>query len=171
MDTTDLARKTQAQEDKQNYRYESIFDAPIERVYSALTSQSGLRAWWTQECEAGSEAGDQIVVRFGNTYKTMQVDLLGPRSEVRWRVLDSFLDVPDLVKRDEWIGTTICMNLTEEPGSRTRFVLEHVGLTSNIECYELCSGGWAHFLASLKAFVETGKGTPFQVSTQTAPTK
>ena len=158
-------------EDMQNYKYESILDAPIERVYSALTTQSGLRAWWTHECDAGSEAGDQIVVRFGNTFKTMRIDLLVPYSEVRWRVLDSYLDVPDLVKRNEWIGTTICMNLTKEPGSRTRYVLEHVGLTSNIECYELCSGGWAHFLSSLKAFVETGKGTPFQAPTRTSPTK
>ncbi|AMV34013.1 hypothetical protein VN12_17925 [Pirellula sp. SH-Sr6A] len=146
----------------ENYKYESSFDAPIDRVYAALTTESGLRAWWTHDCNAGSEEGDQVVVRFGNTFKTMQIERLVPRSEIQWRVLDSFLDVPGLLKKDEWIGTAICMRLSEESGSRTRFTLEHVGLTSNIECFELCSGGWAQFLQSLKDFVETGTGSPFR---------
>ncbi|XZE35457.1 SRPBCC family protein [Pirellulaceae bacterium SH501] len=150
-----------------NYKFESIFDAPIDRVYRALTTQFGLRAWWTSDCECGIEEGDEVVVRFDNTFKLMQIIRLVPCSEVQWRVLDSFLDVPGLSKKDEWIGTTIGMSLVEESDLRTRFVLEHVGLTSSIECYEICSGGWAHFLESLKEFVETGKGRPFQANAHT----
>ncbi|MCU0715477.1 MAG: SRPBCC domain-containing protein [Pirellula sp.] len=145
----------------ENYKFESVFDAPIDRVFGALTTQSGLRAWWTSACDSRSENGDEFVVRFDNTFKVMQITRLVPCSAVQWHVLDSYLDIPDLRKKDEWIGTTICMNLVEESDLRTRFVLEHVGLTSNIECFEICSGGWAHFLASLKEFVETGKGRPF----------
>jgi hypothetical protein len=38
--------------------------------------------------------------------------------------------------------------------------LHHAGWREKSPVYDMCVGGWKHFMASLKAYVETGKGTP-----------
>ena len=92
----------------------------------------------------------------------MRIESLQPGTEVQWVVVDSHLSVPGLTRTDEWIGTTIVFRLTPQSASATRLELEHVGLTPEVACYELCSQGWRQFLASLKAYVETGEGMPFR---------
>ena len=37
----------------------------------------------------------------------------------------------------------------------------HVALTPKLECYDHCRLGWDHFLRSLVAYVERGKGMRF----------
>ena len=146
----------------QNFHHSMTINAPIKQLFSACSTESGLRAWWTQDCDAGSQVGDQIVVRFGSTSKTMQIDRLVPSSEIRWHVTKAYLDVTHLRKKDEWKGTTICILLHSESATQTHLTLEHVGLNSGVECYGICSDGWIQFLNSLKAFVETGYGSPYQ---------
>jgi hypothetical protein len=34
------------------------------------------------------------------------------------------------------------------------------GLTAELECIDMCTPGWNHYLASLRADVETGHGSP-----------
>jgi len=37
----------------------------------------------------------------------------------------------------------------------------HFGLDPTLDCYGTCSRGWDHYLASLRAYVETGTGNPW----------
>lgn len=105
--------------------------------------------------------GEQITIHFGDTYKVMHIEALHPFTEVRWSVTDAQLIAPGLTRTNEWIGTTIVFQLTPQSGKVTQLQLEHVGLTPQIECYEICSQGWNQFLGSLKTYVETGKGSPY----------
>ena len=102
-----------------------------------------------------------MTVRFGKTFKVMEVDQAEPKRALRWRCVDSHIDAPGVLSRtDEWKGTTIAFDLSPDPAG-TRLRLTHAGLTPQIECYDLCSAGWRQFLGSLKAYAETGTGTPF----------
>jgi uncharacterized protein YndB with AHSA1/START domain len=144
-----------------NYQCDIILTAPVSTVYTALTTQSGIRGWWTASCDAGTAVGEHITIRFGTTFKLMCIEKLRPEAEVRWRVIDAELDVPGLTRTKEWIGTTIVFQLEPQSASVTRLQVEHIGLTQQVECYELCSQGWIQFLGSLKSYVETGTGAPY----------
>ena len=144
-----------------NYQCDILLTAPVSTVYEALTTQSGIRAWWTVSSDAGTAVGDEITIRFGTTFKVMCIESLRPNAEVRWRVIDAQLDVPGLTRTKEWIGTTIAFQLEPQSASVTRLSMEHIGLTPQVECYDLCSQGWIQFLGSLKSYVETGTGTPY----------
>ena len=50
-----------------------------------------------------------------------------------------------LKKKDEWIGTQVIFEITEE-GGRTQLVFTHKGLTPEMECYDACSSAWSQYL-------------------------
>ncbi len=149
--------------DTDTHRQQMRIDAPIQRVYSALTTPQGLRGWWTQDCETTAMTiGQAFTVRFDKTFKTMRVDFLDPPTRVGWAVTQACLDVPGGLSRpDEWVGTSIAFDLAEESVSRTCVHLSHRGLNPQFECYDICTQGWTHFLGSLKQFTETGRGSPY----------
>jgi len=144
-----------------NYQSDILLTAPAPTVYEALTTQRGIRGWWTTSSEVGTAVGDRITIRFGSNFKVMCIEGLRPEAEVRWRVIDAHLNVPGLTRTKEWIGTTITFRLEPQSAAVTRLHMEHVGLTPQVECYALCSQGWIQFLGSLKSYVETGAGTPY----------
>lgn len=144
-----------------SFKFDLLVAAPAAKVFEALTTQQGIQSWWTTSSEVGTAVGEHITIRFGNTFKVMQIEALYHATEVRWRVVDAHLVVPGLARTNEWLGTTIVFQLAPESGAATRLALEHIGLTPQVECYDICSQGWAQFLGSLKAYLETGKGSPY----------
>lgn len=143
-----------------HYHRQLIVSASPAAVYEALTTEAGLRRWWTQTCEVDAEEGGLAVFRFGPHHKTMRIERLDAPREVRWRCEDACLAVPGMPP-DEWIGTTIVFRLTSDDHGGTLLDLEHVGLEPALACWELCRAGWDDFLASLKALLEQGQGRPF----------
>lgn len=144
-----------------SFKCELLLAAPVSLIYEALTTQHGIESWWTTSSKVGTSVGEHITIHFGDTYKVMHIETLHPFTEVRWSVTDAQLIAPGLTRTNEWIGTTIVFQLTPQSGKVTQLQLEHVGLTPQIECYEICSQGWNQFLGSLKTYVETGKGSPY----------
>lgn len=130
-------------------------------VYEALTSY--IPKWWTVMFEGSSDKqGDSFTIYFGTSiFKTILVEELVPNKKVVWNVTNSLIDIPELTNKKEWIGTTIVWELQSKVGS-TELHLAHIGLTPQVECYTICEGGWHQFIASLKAFLETGSGNPFK---------
>ena len=144
-----------------SFKFDLLVAAPAAKVFEALTTQQGIQSWWTTSSEVGTAVGEHITIRFGGTFKVMQIEALHPATEVRWRVVDAHLVVPGLARTNEWLGTTIVLQLVPQSDTVTRLSLEHIGLTPEVECYDICSQGWAQFLESLKAYLETGKGSPY----------
>ncbi len=156
-----------------HYQYNDLIAAPASAVYEALTTLQGIRGWWTTNCEVGSSTGENVSVRFGETFKVMRLDVLQPFNEVCWSVIDSHLHVPDLLsKTEEWIGTRIVFRLSPHSTTLTQFQMDHFGLTPHLECYGICAQGWSSFLGSLKQYVETGVGSPYveKATVKSSPT-
>jgi len=144
----------------ENYSSVIELDASSESVFNALTNEIPL--WWTELFEGTSDQqGKSFTIHFGESiFKQFKIQELISNAKVVWYVEDSFLDVPGLENKKEWIGTTIIWEIREK-GNCVELHLTHIGLHPEIECYQICSDGWKQFTTSLKLYLETGKGTPF----------
>lgn len=139
------------------YRQFVSLDAVVETVLSALVTPWALREWWTEDCVT---EGKMFTVRFGQTQKTMLI-LKESAEQVRWRCVAAHLASPDVLNPTEWVGTEVVFTLRRNPEGGTQLEFVHEGLTSELECFELCVEGWGHYLGSLKRYAETGHGTPY----------
>lgn len=144
-----------------DFQIDLQIEATVSTVYEALTTQSGIQRWWTTSCQVGSNVGEMINLSFGKTFKEMRIESLRLNEAVEWYVTKSQLDIPNLERKNEWEGSSIAIHIAPQSTSHTRLHLVHMGLTPEVECYEICSSGWAHFLASLKDYCETGTGKPY----------
>lgn len=129
-----------------------LIEAPVEKVYEAITTQKGLAGWWTPDTTAEAEVGRILRFGFGPDYfKNMEVTDLKPYSFVKWRCINAF---------EDWIGTTLTFEL--EPHQKGAVLLfHHDGWKSYSSEFASCSFDWALFFRSLKFLCETGKGFPY----------
>lgn len=122
-----------------------------EPVYRALTEVEGLAGWWTADTEGSGMPGGNLRFRFPPLDGfDMEVVEAVPDKRVVWRVVNG---------PEEWIGTTVEWDLRQD-GDWTIVLFAHRGWREPVEFLQHCSTKWATFLVSLKALVETGRGTP-----------
>lgn len=145
-----------------SFRLRLDLAAPVATVYRALTTAEGLRGWWTQTCEAGTKEGDSVDIHFGRVHKLLQIERLVSDRTVRWHCVNADLVAPGIRDPREWVDTSLIFRLVTVAAEQTTLHFEHLGLTPELECYGLCSGGWNQFLGSLQRYVETGTGAPYQ---------
>jgi len=155
-------------------RHELLIGASAEKIYSAITSQEGLSAWWTPDTKAKSERNSVARFGFGPEYfKEMKITELKPSHQVKWICIAG---------AGEWIGTTISFEL--QPGDKEPLLNSHPELKDQIQqqrnghkgtllifhhddwkeytpMFAECNYTWAQFLKSLKLLCETGKGQPW----------
>ncbi|MBX9621986.1 MAG: SRPBCC domain-containing protein [Alphaproteobacteria bacterium] len=137
--------------------------AEPKKVYEAISTQHGLQGWWTVDCDAESKEGSKATLRFGETYTVMWVEKLIPNKQIRWKCLEQHhvADRP-LQKQDEWVGTHLIFDIKDNGSGGTELNFTHQGLNESLECYDICEERWGHFLKkSLKSYVESGKGDPY----------
>ena len=105
--------------------------------------------------------GDQLVVQFEDTTSwVMNVVEYNLNRSTKWFVIHAHHDLKNLSKKDEWKKTTLNWKIEEnEIGSIV--YLTHEGLNLSLECYDICRNGWDFFLKSLKNYLESGEGKPF----------
>lgn len=121
-----------------------------EKVYQAVTTQKGISAWWCKNTTAKPEIGFVNVFIFGSFRNEMKVSNLTPNKKAEWQCVNSI---------DEWIGTTISFDLEEKNGnSILRFTQD--GWRAETDTFAGCNFDWGRFMSSLKAYCETGIGSP-----------
>jgi uncharacterized protein YndB with AHSA1/START domain len=146
-----------------HYQQDMTLNGSPAAVYAALTTAEGLRGWWTEDCDIATTVGGELVFRFGAHYKAMRIERLVTDTEVAWLCTAAHIDVDRFQRKDEWVETRIVFTLARDGDAGTRLHFEHVGLVPEFECWDVCSEGWQHFLASLGRYVETGSGTPYRI--------
>lgn len=139
----------------ESYRAEMQLVAPPEAVFDALTTLEGIAGWWTTQVSGSAGEGGELTLGFPNSdgpRVVLHVDAAErPRSLV-WSVRS----VPPLPAWEEWAGTRIVVRLQAADDGGTRMEFEHEGLNPRLHCYDTCSTGWDHGMASLRRYVETG---------------
>ncbi|SDZ93372.1 Uncharacterized conserved protein YndB, AHSA1/START domain [Arachidicoccus rhizosphaerae] len=132
-------------------------DAPIETVYKALTTVTGLKGWWTPSVISEREdpqTGDFIQFSFGSKQENeirIQVATLHHYDLVKWNVIDA---------HPGWADTSIRFEL-EANIKGTMLNFSHTHWKEMSDEFASCNYVWALFLKSLKQLCETGKGRPF----------
>ena len=115
--------------------------------------RSALSAWWTRATGTGSTGGE---LRFWFDHTSpcvIRVDDASP-ARVCWTVAEcDFLD--------EWVGTHPTFTITPSESGRLEIAFTHHGLTPQLDCIDMCSQGWNHFIPSLGHYLDTGVAEPF----------
>jgi uncharacterized protein YndB with AHSA1/START domain len=156
-----------------NIHHALLIAAPVEKVYTAITTGEGLSAWWTPNTTVKAVVNSIARFPFGNGYfKEMKITALKPFELVKWNCIKG---------ADEWIGTNIFFKLI--PGDKESLLNLHPEILGQIEqqgndkgtllifhhddwkeytpMFAECNYTWGQFLRGLKLLCETGKGSPW----------
>ncbi len=162
-----------------NIHHALLIGASVEKVYSAISSQKGLSAWWTPNVIANAELNSVAHFPFGKDYfKEMKITELKPFESIKWHCIKG---------TKEWVQTNISFKLLQ--GDKTSLLNSYPELQDQFEqlqddkatlllfqhddwknytiMFAECSYTWGQFLRSLKLLCETGKGRPWQNQHQT----
>ncbi|MGK9126298.1 SRPBCC domain-containing protein [Olivibacter sp. SA151] len=154
-ETEDLEKESPENSDttrNKSIRHRLLIEAPVEKVFEALTTQEGLAGWWTPDTLAKPTIGSILRFSFGPDYfKEMKVEQLKPYSKIKWLCVSAY---------EEWIGTRLTFEL--EPHKKGCILFfHHDGWKNYTPEFASCSYDWALFFRSLKRLCETGKGAPY----------
>lgn len=126
----------------------------------AFDKISHVSDWWSLHFEGSSyKFGDTFTVRFkSGDWFTVKINELTPGKKIVWDIIGA--EQTWLEKRNEWVGTRIVWNISQEKNS-TKVSMKHLGLTPEFECYDNCKRGWDYLLKqSLYKYLVENKGLP-----------
>lgn len=147
-----------------HFRHNLTLRASPDDVFAALTTPRGIAGWWSDDCDVPTTVGSTVRVRFDCAKKDFRIERLEPGRALEWRCTAAYIDLPQLERRSEWVGTRLRFELAPTAGGGTELAFEHEGLEPSLDCFELCRAGWRQFLGSLQRFVETGRGEPYRLA-------
>jgi uncharacterized protein YndB with AHSA1/START domain len=128
--------------------------ASPDALFDALTTVTGLAAWWNPATGSGEAGGELRFIMNAPEPLVIHVDEATRPTLVRWTVTDCpFL--PD------WIGTRPTFSITAVDGETSELRFHHQGLSDELECIDMCTRSWNHYMTSLRDYVEVGSGSPF----------
>jgi uncharacterized protein YndB with AHSA1/START domain len=120
-------------------------NAPISRVYSAVTAPAGLDQWWTKKSSGKPARDAEYQLWFGPKFDW--------RAKVVRAVADKEFEL-EITKADpDWIGTRVGVTLESGNGA-TQVRFHHTGWPVNNEHYRISCYCWAMYLRILKRFLE-----------------
>ena len=125
---------------------------PVEDVYLAVSTLSGLRGWWNRQAHGDPNPGGQLIFPFKETNFYMRVKEANPPERVRWLCEGG---------PDEWVGTILTFQVSVDPDGDSVLAFGHRGWWAETALLGHCSLKWACFLMSLKSYLEEGAGQPF----------
>lgn len=124
--------------------------ASPERIFEVISTAEGIRQWWTRDVELDARVGGEGVFGFYNRRfrPSIKVTAMTSPEYLEWEVL-----------RQAWPGKTIAFDLKlDAPGTALSFA--HRGFPDANEAYASANTRWGFYLASLKSYIEKGKGAP-----------
>lgn len=141
---------------KQDYTTSIAVNATAQEAFNAILD---VTRWWSEDMEGTTnKRNDVFTVYFGEVYVTCKVGQLAAGKKISWKCTDC--NKPFLENVKEWKGTVMEWDISEM-GKKTEIIFTHIGLTPEIECYEVCADAWGGYIKnSLAKLITTGKGKP-----------
>ena len=140
--------------------HQITIEAPVERVFAALTSEEGLRAWWTDDSVVDSRLGGMAEFGFmrRSVVFNMRVDALDSPHRLVWFCVGG---PPD------WVGTRISFELSAPEAGKTVVSLLHADAHSEAKAIAERNTTWGCLMRQLKYSLEGVTFNPvFAVSQQ-----
>lgn len=145
-----------------NYKKSIEVASTAEVAFDAVIH--GVEHWWTRPDQPLRKIGDRAKFTFppGVSHWTFELIETDKPRRAEWRCVDALHiheGQPEEIQQ-EWLDTRVVWDITET-GTGTTISIEHVGLTPQLLCYDICEAGWdLFFLGSLKQYLDTGQGAP-----------
>jgi uncharacterized protein YndB with AHSA1/START domain len=128
-------------------------EAPIARVFDAISTPRGLDAWWTKRSSGTPEQGREFELWFGPDYDWRAVvTVCRPHSEFELRITRA---------DNDWMDSRIGFVL-EEAADRTRVYFCHLGWPVANEHWRVSCYCWAMYLRILRRHLEHGEFVPYE---------
>jgi uncharacterized protein YndB with AHSA1/START domain len=129
--------------------------APAETIYRALTTEDGIRAWWTSDVKMDASAGGKAAFGFfgHSTEFQMRIEQLTPSALVRWQCTGG--SSPD------WVGTWQEFILEPQDDGEVLLKFCHGGWERGGDHCHFCNTTWGHLLVCLKDYAERGMKNPY----------
>lgn len=127
-------------------------DAGNEAILEALTTQEGIRSWWTTDAAV---TGDALDLGFPDTPARFSLTVDGvSEDEVGWTSSGEF--------PPHWQGTNIKWQIMSPPeGAGSQLFFTHGGFAEPDPLLGHTAYTWATLLGHLKSYLETGEKAPF----------
>jgi uncharacterized protein YndB with AHSA1/START domain len=138
-----------------DYRTTIQIKAPAAAVFEAITTPEALAAWWSPVTGSGLTGGDlRFPMVADQPPLLIHVDEATCPTTVRWTVLEcTFME--------DWVGTQPTFTITPMDEATCELTFAHLGLTDELDCKDMCSRSWDHFVrTSLRELAEGGPGAP-----------
>jgi uncharacterized protein YndB with AHSA1/START domain len=138
-----------------DYRTTVRVNAPAGVVFDAITTAGALAAWWSPVTGSGLTGGElRFPMVAGEPPLLIKVDEATRPATVRWTVAEcTFME--------DWAGTQPTFTITPLDDGGCELTFEHLGLNDKLECKDMCSRSWDHFVrTSLRELAEGGPGAP-----------
>ena len=130
--------------------------ASPDKVYRALTTQSGLSGWWTTTVKADIRVGGIIDFTFGATFNPdMEITALEEPKLVAWKCVGG---------HDAWLDNTFRFDIEPRDEGTILFFRQEYAQELNDEEYGRYNYNWGYYLESLRLSVESGRGKPYSAS-------
>jgi len=136
--------------------------APAETIYNAMSTDKGIKGWWSLKSLVGEQEGKKSLLKFdknkdGNIMDMLfETETLIPNQKVVWNCIDN--------SNPAWIGTKIITEIKVGKDG-VNVVFSHSNFDekwAGMDPFEMTKGGWlGHFLPSLVSFCENGNGQPW----------
>lgn len=137
-----------------DYQATICVQASPDAVFDAITTVGGLAGWWNPATGSGETGGELRFMMNAPDPLVIHVDEATRPTSVRWTVTDCpFL--PD------WIGTRPTFTITQIGNDTSQLHFHHRGLNQDLECHDMCTRSWNHYMTSLRDLLEAGHGSPF----------
>ena len=121
-------------------------------VFKAVSTEDGMKAWYTPKIEGSFEEGKTATFRFNNgetfTWKTTA---LVPDKQVERECTEG----PGVAK-----GTKVSYRIESDKEGEAVLKLEHTNWPEGDEALSTCNTLWAILLGHLREYVENGKSAP-----------
>ena len=129
-------------------------EASADALFDALTTVTGLAAWWNPATGSGEAGGELRFIMNAPEPLVIHVDEATRPKSVRWTVTECpFLS--------DWEGTRPTFTINPVDGGPSELHFRHHGLHEDMECIDMCTRSWNHYMTSLRDYVEAGHGSPF----------
>jgi uncharacterized protein YndB with AHSA1/START domain len=132
---------------------EGIFiEVEASRIWEALTKPEDITGWWSSTAHITPKVGELAEFSFSPPAGTLRFEI---------GAVDSGRSMCWVTKQGPayWSGTSVTWQL-EPVRNGTYVAFTHAGLVRSNGEYEKVRENWRYFLASLRSYLEAGKGTP-----------
>jgi uncharacterized protein YndB with AHSA1/START domain len=138
-----------------DYRTTVRVNAPADVVFDLVTTPESLTAWWSPVTGSGLTGGElRFPMVAGQPPLWIRVDEATRPRTVRWTVIECpFME--------DWVATQPTFTVTPLDDGSCELTFEHRGLSDELECTDMRSRSWNHFIdTSLPELAEGGPGAP-----------